>query len=138
VALLVLDEQIARPGLMVALAERGIEAQSVTDLGARGKPDPELIRRIAEGLGRRKWVLVTMDLTITEDYPGFDWARYALAWVQVERHLRGVRVEREKANILQRHAHLMVEQGSGDHHTYNARQRFRHPPSLASQLRRPV
>jgi hypothetical protein len=138
VTVLVLDEQLARPGLVVALAERGIEAQRVADFGATGKPDPEVMRRIAEGLGRRKWVLVTMDLTITEDYPGFDWARYAIAWVQVARHLRGVKVEREKANILQRHAHLMIEQQPGDHYTYNARQRFRHPPSLASQLRRPV
>jgi hypothetical protein len=80
VARLVFDEQIGRPGLLVALKERGIEVARIADYGASGRPDPEVGRRGAEQIDA-DWVLVTMDLSILEDYSGFDWNRYALAWV---------------------------------------------------------
>jgi hypothetical protein len=82
------------------------------------------------------WVLVTMDLTITDDFPGFDWDRYAIAWVMVRQGVLGGAVEVEKTEIVQRHAHDMREQGQGDHHSYTAHRRHKSPPSLASLTRR--
>jgi hypothetical protein len=77
-----------------------------------------------------------MDVTIEQDYPGFDWNRYAIAWVVVPRRLRGTAVERQKANIVHRYAHVIREQRPGDHHTYTATQHFKHPPSVGSLLQR--
>lgn len=77
-----------------------------------------------------------MDFTIIEDFPGFDWDRYAIAWVVVHEHLKGAAFEHEKDDIVHRHVHQMVEQGRGDHHTYTVKQRQKTRPSLASQLRR--
>jgi hypothetical protein len=136
VALLVHDEQLCRPGLFVSLGERGIEAQPLSDFDASGKADPEVVRRVAGRLKARRWVLVTMDLTIDQDHPGFDWGRYAIAWVIVPRTLRGAAVERHKANVVQRYAHLMCEQRPGDLQTYTATQHFKHPPSVGSIMQR--
>lgn len=77
-----------------------------------------------------------MDLTIVEDFPGFDWSRYAIAWIRPREDLRGVQVEQAKADIMHRHAHAIRDQNPSDHHTYDARNHYRHPPSLASQIRR--
>jgi len=136
VRLLVLDEQLANPRLVSALRDRGIEVQTVSDFGVTGHPDPDVVRRIATE-HRGAWVLVTMDLTIIEDYPGFDWSRYALAWVRVHEDLRGESVEREKAEVVHRHAHAIREQADGDHHTYTATRHYKSRPSLSTMLRRP-
>jgi hypothetical protein len=132
---LILDEQVARPRLVVALSDRGMLAQTVGDYGATGRPDPDVVRRISEQQPG-PWVLVTMDLTIVEDYPGFDWSRYAIAWIRVDEHLRGAKVEHQKNEIIHRHAHSMLEQRPGDHHTYTAMNRYKTRPSLAYMLRR--
>lgn len=134
-ALLVLDEGIASPKLASALEERGIVTTTVGALGVTGRTDPEVVRRI-DGSVPPPWVLVTMDLTIMEDHRGFSWERYALAWIIVNDALRGAQVEREKVNVVHRHAHVMCEQTRGDHHSYTAKQHFKHPPSLTSLLRR--
>lgn len=132
---LVLDEQLASPRLVAALKDRGIEVSTVADYGVTGRADPDVARRIHEQISQ-PWVFVTMDLTIVEEFPGFDWSRYAIAWIRPRDDLRGVEVERAKADILQRHAHTICEQGPADHHTYTAKQHFKHPPSLQTQIRR--
>ena len=81
-------------------------------------------------------MLVTMDLTVVEDYPGFDWSRYAIAWVVVHESLAGARVEQAKHEIVHRHAHKIREQARGDHHTYTAERHYTTRPSLNRLLRR--
>jgi hypothetical protein len=134
VALLVLDEQLANPRLVSALEDRGIETKSVGDFGVANHPDPDVVRRI-DARHPGAWVLVTMDLTVVEDYPGFDWNRYAIAWVVVHKSLSGSRVEQAKHEIVHRHAHRMREQARGDHHTYTAEKHFTTMPSLNRLLR---
>jgi predicted nuclease of predicted toxin-antitoxin system len=136
VALLVLDEQFANPRLIAALRDRGIDAMTVGDYGVIGRSDPDVVREIQRSARRKPWVLVTMDLTIMEEHQGFKWERYAIAWVVLREGLRGVRVEREKSEIVHRHAHLIHQQAPGDHHTYTSTQHFRQPPSLTSLLKR--
>ena len=87
------------------------------------------------GLGE-DFVLVTMDLTITEEFTGFDWDRYAIAWIAVREDLRGQAFEQAKQNIVHMHAHVIAEQRVGDHHTYSERRHSRSPPSLTTWLRR--
>ena len=82
------------------------------------------------------WVLVTMDLTIVEEHPRFDWDRYAVAWIVVHDDLLGAAFEAAKTDVVHRHAHRIAEQARGDHFTYTVTQRIRSRPSLASQLRR--
>jgi hypothetical protein len=77
-----------------------------------------------------------MDVTIIEDAPGFDWSRYAIAWIRPREDLRGVQVEQAKAEIIHRHAHTIREQNPGDHYTYNVQSHYKHPPSLTSQTQR--
>jgi len=77
-----------------------------------------------------------MDLTIVDDYPGFDWSRYTIAWIRVHEDLKGSAVEREKADILHRHAHSIRELASGEHHTFTATQHLKSPPSLNYMTRR--
>ncbi len=134
--LLVLDEPIGNPRLLAGLKDRGIGAETVGDFGVTGRTDPDVVRRIDETVKQAPWVLVTMDLTIIEDHEGFTWERYALAWVRVARGIRGGAVEREKADIVHRYAHLIREQSRGQHFTYSRNQRSKHPPSLSSQLQR--
>jgi hypothetical protein len=130
----VLDEQLAGVQLVRALDARGLDVKTLGDFGVTGRPDPDVVRQI----GARQpgpWVLVTMDLTILEDHPGFDWGRYALAWIVLP-DIRGKEFEEAKHSVIQRRLHEIVEQGPGDHHTYTFAQRHRSPPSLASQLNR--
>ncbi len=132
-AALVLDEHLTalRPGL----EQRGIAARTVQEFRATSIVDPDVIRAIAQCIAS-PWVLVTMDGTIVDEHPRFEWGSYAIAWIVIAPHLRGVAVEHAKADVLQRHAHQMVEQRPGDHHSYTQRARFRHPPSLLSANRR--
>jgi hypothetical protein len=58
-----------------------------------------------------------MDVTIVEEHPGFDWDRYAIAWISVHEELTGAAFEASKTDIVHRHALQIVEQGRGDHHT---------------------
>jgi hypothetical protein len=133
--LLVLDEQLAGKRLVDGLRARGLEISTVGDLGLTGRPDPDVVRTI-DGRLSGMWVLVTMDLTIVEEHPGFEWERYAIAWITVQEDLRGAAFEAAKTDVVHRHAHRIVEQGRGDHCTYTAKQRIRSRPSLATQLRR--
>ena len=133
--LLVLDEQLCRGLLIEGLRLRGYDVKTVKDFGATGRPDPDVVRRIDEG-HTGPWVLVTMDFTVVEDFPGFDWDRYAVAWVIVHEDLLGAAFEHEKNDIVHRHVHQMVEQARGDHHSYTVKARHRSRPSLVSQLRR--
>jgi hypothetical protein len=103
VATLVLDEQFTSNRLILALEDRGMGVKTVADFGAEGRPDPDVV-----------WVLVTMDTTILEDFAGFDWSRYAIAWVVIDDHLLGAAVEKAKSNVVQRHAHMIVEQKPND------------------------
>jgi hypothetical protein len=135
-ALLVLDEQFANPRLVLALRDRGVDAATIGDFGVTGRSDPDVIRQVQRGTGRKAWVLVTMDLTIVDEHQGFRWERYAIAWVMLPRGLKGVRVEQAKSEIVHRYAHLIREQNPGEHHTYTATQHFRQPPSLTSLLKR--
>lgn len=114
---------------------RGLEVKTVKDFGAKGRPDPDVVRHVDQGHDGQ-WVLITMDFTIVEDFLGFDWDRYAIAWVVVNEHLRGAAFEHEKNDIVHRHVHQMVEQRRGDHHTYTVKQQLKSRPSLTSQLRR--
>ena len=133
--LLVLDEQLCRGALIESLRLRGYDVAPLSDFGATGTPDPDVVRRI-DHAHRGPWVLITMDFTIVEDFAGFDWARYAIAWIVVHEDLKGAAFEHEKNDIVHRHVHQMAEQGRGDHHTYTVKQRLRSRPSLTSQLRR--
>lgn len=132
-ATLVLDEQFISNRLILALEDRGLDVKTVADFGAKGRSDPDVVRRIADGC-EADWVLVTMDSTITEDFEGFEWERYAIAWVVIDEHLRGAAVEKAKSNVVQRHAHMIVEQKAGDHFTYTALRHAKSPPSLAKLI----
>ena len=132
-AILVLDEQFANPKLVVALQDRGIDTRTVGDFGVTGRPDPDVVKRVQEGVRSKRWVLVTMDITIIEEHERFNWERYAIAWIRVRDSLRGVQVEQEKTNIVHRYAHVICEQSPGDHHTYTFRQHFKQPPRSAGQ-----
>jgi hypothetical protein len=132
---LVLDEQLASKQLVEGLRARGLEVKTVADFGVTGRADPDVVRTIDERQSG-PWVFVTMDLTIVEEHPGFDWDRYAIAWIAVHEDLSGAAFEAGKTDVVHRHAHQIIEQGRGDHHTYTARQRIRSRPSLATQLRR--
>ncbi len=134
-ATLVLDEQFMGKRLILGLRDRGLDVQTIGDFGAQGRADPDVVRRIGEGL-KGDWVLITMDLTILEDFEGFDWSRYAIAWVVIDERLQGSAVEQSKSNVVQRHAHAIDEQKPGDHFTYTAQRHSKHPPSLAKLLGR--
>lgn len=133
--LLVLDEQLCRGLLIEGLRLRGYDVVTVKEFGAAGRPDPDVVRRIDDGHAGA-WVLVTMDFTVVEDFPGFDWDRYAISWVIVHENLLGAAFEHEKNDIVHRHVHQMVEQARGDHHSYTVKARHKSRPSLVSLLRR--
>lgn len=133
--LLVLDEQLAGKKLLDALEGRGLAVKTLGDFGVTGRPDPDVVRRVDEAQ-RTMWVLVTMDLTIVEDHPGFDWNRYAIAWVRLHEGLRGAAVEKAKHHVIHQHVIKMLEQGRGDHHTYAHRHHSKSRPSLSAQFRR--
>lgn len=135
--LLVLDEQLESQRLVTALRDRGSDIRVVGDFGVQGRPDPDVVRRITDQHSGA-WVLITMDLTIVEDYRGFDWTRYAIAWVRLRKGLRGAVVETAKANTVHRHLHQIEAQKPGDHFTYTPDSRQRHPPSLASMTEKRI
>jgi hypothetical protein len=131
---LVLDEQVT--AVQAGLLQRGIDCRTVHELGVTSTVDPDVIRGIASVLHGRPWVLVTMDGTIVEEHAGFEWHLYAIAWVSIDPWLSGASVEQAKTDVIHRHAHQMLEQRPGDHHTYTVRARFRHPPGLMSRQRK--
>jgi hypothetical protein len=100
-------------------------ARTVGDFRATSIIDPDVIRAVARGMRRDPWVLVTMDAGIVENHPGFEWQRYAIAWVLIDPHLSGVAVEHAKTDVAQRHAHQMVEQRPNDHFSYTAHARHK-------------
>ena len=127
-AVLVLDEHLTRVGR--SLRDRGIAVKTVADFHANSTIDPDVIRAIQQDLPNTSWVLVTMDGTIVEEFPGFEWDRYAIAWIKIDKHLAGIAVEHAKTNVVNRHAHTIVKQRKGDHHTYTLERHYRHAPSL--------
>lgn len=136
-SILVLDEQLGSQRLVEALTDRELDVKTIGDFGLTGKPDPDLVKRIAEQCSGA-WILVTMDLTIAEEHRGFDWKRYAIAWVQVRKEVRGPAVEKAKHETIQRHAHHIRDQGPGDHFTYTPERYSKYPPSLAKMLERRI
>lgn len=133
-AALVLDEHLTAPAS--GLRDRGIDTRTVQDFHATSIHDPDVIRAIAAVM-TTPWVLVTLDGTIVDEAPNFEWDRYAIAWIVVNPDLRGIVVERAKAEIVHRHAHRIVQQRPGDHFTYTRRSQYKHPPSLVSARQRP-
>lgn len=136
-ALLVLDEQLENPRHVAALQDRGCAVRTVGDFGVQGRPDPEVVRQVADQASD-PWILVTMDLSIVEDFKGFDWNRYAIAWVRIRKELRGRAVEVAKANTLHKHLDRMVGQRPGDHFTYTPERHDKHPPSVASMTEKQI
>jgi hypothetical protein len=126
-----IDEQLENPRHIGALSDRGCAVKTVGDFGAQGRPDPDVVRRISDQV-TDPFVLVTMDLSVVEDFKGFDWNRYAIAWVQIRKELRGRAVEIAKANTLHKHLERMTGQRPGDHFTYTPERHDKRPPSLAS------
>jgi hypothetical protein len=135
VAVLVLDEQIAGKTLVAGLNARGLSIRTLADFALTGRPDPDVVREV-DRRHTGMWVLVTMDLEIIEHFPGFDWDRYAIAFVVVHEDLRGAAFEHSKQDVVHRHAHTMVEQGRGEHHTYTTHRHSRSRPSLTTWLKR--
>ena len=133
-ATLVLDEPLA--ALRRGLESRGVSTRAVADFRLTSPLDPDVLRAISSGMGAAPWVLVTMDATIPDEHPNFEWERYAIAWILIEPHLRGIEVERAKAEVVRRHLHEITEQRPGDLFAYTRYQRHRAPPSLGSTLRR--
>lgn len=123
---LVLDEHLM--GLRKGLELRGLDARTVEEFRATSTLDPDVIRAISDGMGVAPWILLTMDLTIIDDHKRFEWERYAIAWIVIESHLRGIAVENAKTNVVQRHAHVIVEQRPGDHFTVHARSKAPNAP----------
>ena len=133
-ATLVLDEHLA--ALRKGLEQRLAGARTVGEFGSNSSLDPDMIRAVSSGMGAEPWVLLTMDATIPDEHPNFEWERYAIAWILIEPHLRGIEVERAKAEVVRRHLHEITEQRPGDLFAYTRYQRHRAPPSLGSTLRR--
>jgi hypothetical protein len=135
VALLVLDEQLTGKSLVAGLRSRGLEVKTVKDFGVTQTTDPDMVKTIATRHDGQ-WVLVTMDTTIVEEHTGFDWSRYAIAWVIVPEHLTGLTFDQAKANVLHNWALDIAQLRAGDHRTYYERRHTKSRPSLSSQLRR--
>ena len=104
-------EQLCRARLIDALRTRGLAVATVKDFGAGGRPDPDVVRRIDERYNG-PWVLITMDFTIVEDFPGFGWTRYAIAWVVLHEELKGAAFEHEKNDIVHRHVRRWSNRGA--------------------------
>jgi hypothetical protein len=132
--LLVLDAHLSSRTLIAGVRGRAFEVTTLDDLGLDGRPDPDVMTQTAQLVSAPDgWVLVTMDLTILEDFPGFDWDRYAVAWVKVAPQLRGAAVEAAKHDIVHRHVPRIAEQRPADHFTYLRDRFYRHQPSLMSR-----
>lgn len=131
-AALVLDEHAT--GALHGLRARGIDVFTVGDFHAQSTADPDVVRAIAGRLAD-PWVLVTCDLTLVDDHQGFDWNRYAIAWVIIPGHVQGAAYEHAKVDVIQHHARRMTAQVPGDHFTYDARACHKSPPSVVSRRR---
>lgn len=132
-AKLVLEDHLSSTLLIDGLRGRGVVAIPVAELGLGGKrTDSDLVREIG-GKIEPPWTFVTADLTIIEDASGFDWDRYAIAWVMVRKGLKGAAYEQAKQHIVHKHVEKMEGQQPGNHWTYTARSRHKHPPSQVSE-----
>ena len=117
---------------MLGLRGRGFDAIPVADIGLGGKrPDADLVRQIGTNIDQA-WVFVTLDLSIIEEASGFEWHRYAIAWVMVRAGLANVAFEHAKQNIVHKHAEKITSQEAGDHWSYTDRSCFKHPPGLVT------
>lgn len=132
-AVLVLDAHLDRAAR--GLEERGIQASTLKEFDLPSTLDPDVVRAVSSAM-RVPWVLVTLDGTIVQDAEGFQWERYAIAWIVLEPQVRGLAAESEKLDIVARHAPRMLDQGAGEHFSYTRRQRQSGPPSLIRRSRR--
>jgi hypothetical protein len=132
-ATLVLEDHLSAHILVASLNSRGFHAVPVADLGLGGKrPDADLVREI-DDKADPPWTFVTLDLTIIDDASGFDWNRYAIAWIMAPKGLKGGAFEEAKQNIVHKHVEKIVAQQPGDHWTYTERSHYKHPPSLVTE-----
>jgi hypothetical protein len=132
-ATLVLEDHLSAHILVASLKSRGYNAVPVAELGLGGKrSDADLVREIGDKIDTL-WTFATLDLTIIDDASGFDWDRYAIAWVMVKKGLKGAGYEQAKQNIVHKHVEKMEAQQPGDHWTYTARSHHKDPPSLVSE-----
>lgn len=132
-ATLVLEDHLSAHILVAGLQGRGFNAVPVGDLGLGGKrPDSDLVREIGDQVDP-PWTFVTLDLTIIDDASGFDWDRYAIAWIMAPKGLKGGAFEQAKQNIVHKHVEKMEAQQPADHWTYTERSHYKHPPSLVTE-----
>jgi hypothetical protein len=133
-AALILDAHLESKTLIAGLKARGFELWTLSDLELPGDAfDSTVARRADEKVGADRCVLVTIDVTIVEDSRGFDWSRYAIAWLKIPSHLKGGDAETAKHNILHRRVDRIAAQSAGDHFTYTLESSYQHPPSLMSR-----
>jgi hypothetical protein len=131
---LVLDVHLSSKTLLWGLRGRGHEVSTLEGLGLAGDTlDAEMAKCAGDKLGAGNCVLVTIDMTIVEDSPGFDWSRYAIAWIKPNPSLRGSDVEAAKHDVFHRYLDRIAEQEPGDHYTYTRGRFYKHPPSLISR-----
>lgn len=132
-AALVLEDHLSAHSLVVGLRGRGFSVVPVGEIGLGGKkPDADLVRLVGERVPE-PWVFGTLDLTITQDSAGFDWDRYAIAWVLLKKGLTGAAAEQAKQNIVHHHIDKIVRLRRGDHFSYTERSQFQHPPDLVTR-----
>lgn len=105
---------------------------TLRELGLSEAADPDVVRQAQEEI-TDPWVLVTMDLDIIEHHPGFDWSRYAIAWIDIPPGIKGQAFEAAKRNAFHHHANAIGEQGLGDLFTYGPRRHIKRPPSPRSR-----
>ena len=117
-------------------APRRSLASTVAYFHAKSTLDPDVMRAVDAGASE-DWVLVTTDASLIEEFRHFEWDRYAIGWVVIDKHLRGAAVEAAKTEVVQRWAHEMAEQARGDHYAYYRTRHYAHPPSLVTRRRGP-
>lgn len=77
-----------------------------------------------------------MDLSILDDFSGFDWSRYALAWLHVRPDMNGIAVEHSKADTLHRWCHELSKMNPGDHWSFSIGSKQKDQPSAARFTKR--
>lgn len=131
---LVHDEHLASKTLVAGLRARGFSVKTLHELGLNRELDPDVVRQIPNKLeAGEDWVLVTIDYTIIDDHSGFEWERYAIAWIVLDKYMRGGEVEALKHDIVHKHPEKIAAQGPDDHFSYTRRSQFKHPPNLISR-----
>jgi hypothetical protein len=115
---LVIDENL-NPRASTELRRRGRDATRVQELGLRGSPDPQLLRRLDAQLD--DWVLVTADDALPEDH-ATELAEIGgtIATISPDRE-PGWGLDAWRSEIVHRWAHVMHEQERGTSRRYGLR-----------------